>query len=177
MKQTALRFGLFGAASVVIFGLVNCLVLGPSASWELAEVLGYLTILVSMIFVFFGIRHYRDRFNNGELTFGKGMKVGILIVLLPAIFFGLFSVLLTEVFDPEWADRYYEYQKQKIVTNTSAAEVLPKLQELEKNKAQFANPLYNFFLMAATVFVIGLIVTIISSITLRKTKFKNHSYV
>ena len=69
---------------------------------SLQEVAGYLTMLLAMIFIFLGIRHFRDRVNGGYLTFGQGLKIGVLIVLIPAVAFGLFNILYTEVLNPTW---------------------------------------------------------------------------
>jgi hypothetical protein len=48
-------------------------------------------MLLAMVFVFLGIRHFRDHENEGMLTFGQGLKIGVLIVLIPAVAFGLFD--------------------------------------------------------------------------------------
>jgi hypothetical protein len=60
------------------------------------EIAGHLSIFISMIFVFMGIKHYRDSMNGGKLNFAQGLKVGTLIILIPAIAFGLLDIVYTE---------------------------------------------------------------------------------
>ena len=139
-------------------------------SWETAEIAGYLSMILSMIFVFMGIRYYRDHVNNGILSFGQGLKVGVLIVLVPSIAFGLFDLLYTEVLNPSWGDDYYGYYVQKIKESAPANQVESKLKELQEQREMFGNPVFQFLLMALTVFIIGFIVTIISSLALMKKK-------
>ena len=100
------RYGLY--ASLLILGLsaFSLFILAKSADYSTQEIAGYLTIALSMIFVYFGIRHYRDKVNGGVLRFGEGLKLGILIALIPSICFGLFDILYTQVINPDWSAEY-----------------------------------------------------------------------
>ncbi|HEY6503462.1 MAG TPA: DUF4199 domain-containing protein, partial [Chitinophagaceae bacterium] len=83
MKQVVFRYGLYGALVIVALAAIHFYwLMPPRISWEEAEVVGYLTMILSMIFVFMGLRHYRDHVNKGSLSFGEGLKVGVLIVLV-----------------------------------------------------------------------------------------------
>lgn len=168
MKSTTLRYGLLASAFIIVIGFFNCFVLAKNADYKTAEIVGYLTIVLSMIFVFFGVRHYRDKVNNGKLSFGQGLKLGLLIALIPAIFFGLFNVLYVEVIDPGWQDEYYRHYVENVKATASADELPSKLNDLEKQKEFFSNPVMTFLVMTATVLVIGVIVAIISSLALRR---------
>lgn len=170
MKQTVFRFGIFATLMIVGLSMVNLFIVDKLAGYNIQEIAGYLTMLLAMIFVFAGIRHYRDRHNNGTLSFGEGMKVGILIVLIPAVFFGLFDLLYTEVINPNWKQEYYTDYMNRL-RETVAPEKLPRaLEKAQKEMELFSNPVMQFLLMSATVFIIGLIVTVISSLTLRRKK-------
>ena len=98
----------------------------------MAEVVGYLTMLLSMIFVFMGIRYYRDHVNNGHLSFGEGLKLGALIVLFPALTFGLFDILYTQVLHPSFSNEYMAYQVEKIKASVPADQVDQRVAKLRK---------------------------------------------
>jgi hypothetical protein len=169
MKKIVFRYSIYAAIAIVVFGMLN-LLLVKRASYTVQEIAGYLSILVSMIFVFLGIRQYRDKVNGGYLTFGQGMKVGILIVLIPAVFFGLFDILYTQVIDPSWGENYYNHFIEEAKRTTAPDKLAAKLKEIEDQREFWSNPVMQFLLMAATVFIVGTIVAIISSITLSKKK-------
>jgi Protein of unknown function (DUF4199) len=116
------------------------------------------------------MRQYRDKWNNGQLSFGQGLKVGILIVLIPSVAFGLFDLLYTEVLHPGWVDEYYAKYIERIKASTPPSQLEAALRKANNQKEMFSNPLIQFLLMSATVFIIGLIVTIISALTLRRRK-------
>lgn len=152
--------------------LLSFLVFGNSTDFGTREVVGYAAIVISLLFVFFGIRHYRDKENGGTLSFGKGLQAGVLITLIPAAVFGLFSVVHTEVIDPNFTETYYSHylaEQQKMLSPEKFEQVKA---EFEAQRAMFENPVFNFFLMFLTVFVIGLIITVISSLVLKRSSAK-----
>ena len=170
MKQTVFRYGIYGTIAGLALGAIQFFILIPKLGYEGAELTGYLTILLSMVFVFLGIRYYRDRMNGGRLSFGEGMKLGVLIALVPAIFFSLFDLLYVEVINPGYMEAYQAQYVENLKQTSTPAELPAKLEKFEKQKEMFNNPLMMFLVMFATVFVIGVIVTIISALTLRNNK-------
>ncbi|HYE56844.1 MAG TPA: DUF4199 domain-containing protein [Chitinophagaceae bacterium] len=169
MKKTVLRYGLLASVTVVglfVFGFTVLRKMG----YESQEVYGYTSMVLALLFVFFGIRHYRDKVNNGVLSFGKGMKVGTLIVLIPALAFGIFDVLYVLVFNPEFFDQYMEHQLKSMKETMSAAEFEVAAKQLAVQQEMFSNPLITFTVMFLTVFMIGIIVTVISSLILRRAR-------
>jgi hypothetical protein len=170
MKQVIFRYGLLAALAILVLSAIQFFIVMPNVSFDTAEVAGYLTMILSMIFVFMGIRYYRDHVNNGSLSFVQGLKVGTLIVLIPAVFFGLFDILYTQVLHPTWLEEYYTHAAAKIKASAPADQLEAGLQKLQKDKELFGNPAFQFLIMAATVLIIGFIATIISSLTLMKKK-------
>ena len=169
MKSTVFRYGIY--ATLTIVGLSwGVFFLLKNMGQGLQEVSGYLTMLLAMIFIFFGIRHFRDRVNGGYLSFGQGLKIGVLIVIIPAVAFGLFDILYTEVLNPTWKEEYYTKYIDGLKKSVAADKLDAAIKKAEKEKEMFSNPLFQFLLMGGTVFILGFIVAIISSLTLRRRK-------
>src|SRR5215831_14976069 len=51
-----------------------------------ALIIGYTTMVLAGLLVFFGIRTYRDNFSSGTLTFARAFAVGILITVIANFF-------------------------------------------------------------------------------------------
>ena len=96
--NTAFPFGLAAGLLCVIGFLVMFFLKIEPISMVL--ILGY---IITPIFVFFDIKQFRDRTNNGELFFGQGMTVGffvyVFMALISASFIGLFMAVEPDVFD------------------------------------------------------------------------------
>lgn len=167
MKKIILRYGLIATVVMITIGIINLTFL-KSLSYQAQEIAGYLTLFIAVLFVFFGIRKYKE-LNGGSLRFAEGLKIGLLIVLIPAISFGLFDILYTEVIDPTWKETYYA-RHFELIKSLPAEEYAIKKKQLEDERAMFTSPIIQFLLMTSTVLILGLIVTVISSLALsRKT--------
>ncbi len=168
MKQTVFRYGFYASILIVALAAINLFIVSKNADYTIQEVAGYLAILLSMIFVFMGIRYYRDKINRGSLSFGEGLKIGLLITLVPAICFSLFDLLYTEVLNPSWKDDYYNHYVQDLRTSLSGNDLEVEIKKLEEQREMYDKPLVLFLIMFLTVFVIGMIVSIISALSLRR---------
>ncbi len=170
MKATILRYSIYASITIVILALIQFFFIVDKASYPVQEAAGYLSMLISMIFVFLGIRHFRDHINGGTLTFGQGLKIGVMIVLMPAVFFGLFDILYTQVIDPSWSNHYFTHYIEEAKKTIPSEKLAEELKKIEAQQKLFSNPAMQFLLMSVTVFIIGLIVAIISALSLRRTK-------
>src|SRR5450631_1515666 len=94
MKRIILRTGLQSLIVMTVLYILTVLI-GRSAGYGVQEVMGYTGIVVSLLFVYFGMRQYRDKGNKGVLSFGAGMKIGLLITLIPSAMFALLDIIYT----------------------------------------------------------------------------------
>jgi hypothetical protein len=161
--------GMYGICTILAVFLTSWLTLsGREDNYGTREVVGWTGIVLSVSFVFFGLKYYRDKQNGGNLSFGEGLKLGLLITLFPSIAFGLFNVLYILVLDPGFLDRYYTYQMAQLGTSLPPAELQSKVKEIQDARKMFDNPFIQFIVMFLSVFAIGLIITIISTLVLKR---------
>jgi hypothetical protein len=105
VKKTVLIFGLISRAISAAMMLVTILFV-DRVGFEKGEILGYATIVLSALLVFFGVRSYRENIAGGHLTFGRGFAVGILITLISsACYVGTWEILYFK-FMPDFTDKY-----------------------------------------------------------------------
>jgi len=166
MKKTVLRFGLFGvlticALSILIWALIDVV------DNTMGEVIGYSSMVVSLLFVFFGIKHFRDKENNGIVTFGKALLIGVLISFMVSLAFGILDVIYVKYINPEFMTEYYEGMLEQ-AQSLPAEEFEARKAELESEKEMFLNPIIHFFIMSMMVFVIGFIISLLSALILQR---------
>ena len=58
-------------------------------------------MFASMIFVYLGIRQYRDEVNGGSVDFWQAVKIGVMIGAIPAVVFGIFDAIYVEYINPD----------------------------------------------------------------------------
>ncbi len=172
MKNTILRYGIYAAVTICILFILS-LTLGKNLSFTVQEVIGYASMVISLVFVFFGIKHYRDKENNGIVSFGKAIAIGMLISLLAAIAFGILDLVYVKVINPEFTTEYYANLAEKMHETLPEDEFKIKLSEIEAEKELFSNPIMSFLLMASMVVIIGFIISLISALILQRNPTKN----
>jgi len=106
MKSTVLKYGIYGLITgLVIFSLH--LILGVNnLESSTNEILGFISIFLSLSFVFFGIKHYRDHVNNGVLSIGKALAIGVLISVLVAVGVAIADFAYTKFINTSFFDDY-----------------------------------------------------------------------
>ncbi|MCB0842607.1 MAG: DUF4199 domain-containing protein [Bacteroidetes bacterium] len=170
MKKIVIKYGLWAALITLGLPLIGEIILqsgGGRVDFTTGEIIGYASMAAAMIFVFLGMKKFRDEVNNGKLSFLEALKVGLLIAVIPAVGFGLYSYVYSEFLHPEFMDEYYTYSIEQMKESLPEAEFEAKVAELEAQKEMFMNPFVNFFVMFATVFIIGVIFTLVSSLILK----------
>ena len=167
MKNTVLRYGLYSAITLGGLFILGFLI-GKNLDYSAREVYGYASMVLSLMFVFFGIKHYRDKENNGAVSFGKGLLIGVLISLIAALAFGIIDVIYIEYINPDFVTEYYEHQVETLRTTLPEEEFQERFQEMESQKAFFSSTALNFLVMFMTVFVLGFIISLISALILQR---------
>lgn len=172
MKKIILRNGLYITLIIVGIPLVVFLWEGPMKmeSTGMAEIIGYGSIVLSLgIFIFLGVRQFRNEINDGKLSFGEALKIGLLIAMIPAVAFGLYNYVYTEWMDPGFMDNYYSHQVAQLQDTLSPQEFEVRVEAMEAEKEMFMNPFMQFFVMFVTVLIIGLIVSVLTSFVLKSS--------
>lgn len=167
MKKTILKYGGYGALTICVLFLISWFALAD-LDMGIQEVIGYASMVVALSLVYFGIRHFRDQYNNGALTLGQGIRIGLGISLITALAFGLLDVIYVVWLNPDFMETYYQNVLSELQATLPESEFLQRKEELEAQKALFASPLMNFILMAVTVLMIGVVITLLSALILRR---------
>lgn len=167
MQKAIFRYGLYSVVTtIVIMGLTFWTIRGLSFSVQ--EIFGYISIVLALLFVYFGMRHYRNVVNNGALSFNEGLKIGLLITLFPAFLFGLYSALHVTYIDPGFADRYFQQYIDQVQHSLPPDKAAREIEEMKKYKSLYNNGGFQFGIMFLTVLVIGVVITVISTLILRR---------
>ncbi len=173
MQKIVLKFGLISGALISILLLAGIMMMiGPDGKVDLrnGELLGYISMIVSLSLIFFGIRSYREE-NGGKISFGKAFKVGILITLVASVMYVITWMIYfhssdqKEEFGKQRMDYKVESMKKKGASETEIAKEVAANKEFMK--IYESNPLIMFSITLLEIFPVGLVVTLLSSFFLR----------
>ncbi|SEP93838.1 Protein of unknown function [Hyunsoonleella jejuensis] len=151
MKQTILKYGGYGAIVGFLIFVIH-LALGKDLDFGTLEILGYVSIFVSLSFIYFGIRYYRDKINNGKISLGNALLIGVLISVLVGIGIGIADYIYTQYINPNFFKDY----TQMLIEEGRGDEVI----EMTSTTGAL------FMLVLVTI--IGFIISLISGLILQR---------
>ena len=158
MKNSILLYGSYSSLTLTILFIIGMVINDRFGSTP-SEVFGYASMIISLLFVFIGIKHFRDNENNGLVSFGKALLIGVLISLMASITFGIIDLIYITYINPDFTAVYYAQSIEQFRTTLPEAEFKVKLVELESQKELFMNRFISFLLMSFTVFILGFIIS------------------
>ncbi|WP_422105195.1 DUF4199 domain-containing protein [Winogradskyella sp.] len=161
MKKFVIRYGILGASISIALGLLNWFFIAPAYGPKTSESIGYLTIIISLLTIPLGIKYYRDKLNNGLVSFKDGFKIGTGITLIASIIMGLYGMLFFAI---EGDD--FEAWQQKWFSPEELAQAQLQMATMPE---YMQTPLFQGVVMFIMVFLIGTIINLISAIVLKRT--------
>jgi len=168
MKKTVLTFGLI--AGVIISVLMDgSVLLGDKIGSGHSLLLGYANLVASFLLVYFGIRSYRDNTLAGQISFGRACACGILITLLTTVCYVVTWEIIYFNFIPHFMDGYFAAQIHKVqASGLDPATIAAKVADIQHSQQLYQNPFVNMAYTFIEPLPVGLIITLISAVLLRR---------
>jgi hypothetical protein len=170
MKKIVLTFGLIsGFCSVILMAVFLPLCLSGKIDFEYGEIIGYTSMVVSFLMIFFGIRSYRDNVAGGSVTFGRAFKVGLLITLVASAVYVVSWEIYYFNFDTGFAEKYSAHVIAKLrESGADAAKIAAEEKKMAEFQVWYRNPLLNSGMTFLEIFPVGLVMTLVSAAILKR---------
>jgi Protein of unknown function (DUF4199) len=171
MKSIVLKHGLIaGGILIAVFAVTLPLSHTGVIDFDHSAAIGYTAMVLAFLLVFFGIRSYREEI-GGAISFGKAFQVGILITLVTCAIYVVCWEIVYWGFIPDFLDQYNAHQLGKLraagATEAAIREAQAKMATLTR---LYANPLINSAMTFMEPFPVGLIMTTVSALILRRKR-------
>ena len=168
MKKTVLTFGLIAGAILSVMMLATIPFI-DRIGFDKGEIIGYTTMILSFLMVFFGIRSYRENVGNGYITFGRALSVGLLITAIASVCYVVTWEVVYFKLLPDFAEKYTNYALEQVRASGASQQLIEaKKQEMKSFVEMYNNPLINAAITFMEPLPVGLILTLISAAILRK---------
>jgi hypothetical protein len=160
-SKSALQYGaLFGILMVLEFVLVYVMDVDPIAHPTTGIVINSLNYLLFPVgFITMGCVNYKKKLNNGFVTFGECLKIGVTICLIAGLIYGIFSGVFNLIF-PEFIEDLLKKTRQVMLKqnpNMTSAQAEMAISMTKK----FMNPAIAIPVTVAMFSFIGLIFSLI----------------
>jgi hypothetical protein len=178
MRKVTLTYGLLAGTIISIFMLFSMVLWENGAiNFDNSALIGYGSMVIALSMIFFGIKSYRDHYQNGAIKFVKGLQVGVLITLLASLMYATTWEACYQTI-PEiqtsFMDKYTEQSLNKMkAKGASPVEINQKAKEMAGMTEMYKNPVIRFGFTMLEILPVGIVITLICAAALRRKDRKN----
>ena len=163
MKKTVWTFGLISGAIISILMIVTIPFQGESG-FDHSLVLGYTTMVLAFLLIYFGVRSYRDNVRGGSVRFGRAFAVGALIAVISSVCYVATWEVMYYNFMPDFLSKYQARVLEKArAGGASEGELAKQKVEMDKMAVMYKNPLINSAMTLVEPLPVGLVIALVSA--------------
>lgn len=170
MRKIVLTFGLIAGAILAAMMLATT-VFQNQTGFDMGWIIGYTTMVLAFLMVFFGVRSYRDNVAGGIVTFGRAFKVGLMITVVASVCYVATWEVIYYKLSPDFGDKYAAYTVEKTKkSGATDAQVAAKTKQMAEFKEMYKNPLVNIAYTLLEPLPVGLLFTLVAAGVLSRKK-------
>lgn len=143
--------------------------LGKDVSLNARIWFGYASMVVAFSLIFIGVKNYRDQFGNGSISFGKALKIALLITIIASTVYTVGWMINFYYFLPDFGEKYMAAMRaQLIAKGVSAAEMNKQMADMQAYMQQYKNPFYNAMATYAEILPVGITMSLLCAALLKR---------
>ncbi len=169
MKKFIWVHGLIAGVIVAALMIISMSIFHKKGDYDGGMVVGYASMLIAFSLIFVGIKNYRDKHNQGFISFGKAFKIGILITLIASTIYVISWLINYYFFQPDFAEKYGAIMIDKLkASGASADKIAKETEEMASFAKMYKNPIIVILFTYVEILPVGLLITLVSSLILKR---------
>ena len=170
MKKTVWTFGLISGA-IMAATMIATMPFLERIGFDKGLVVGYTSMVLAFLLVYFGIRSYRDNIGGGTIGFGRALAIGVLITVISSVCYTATWEVLYYNFMPDFGTRYEQFELDHARAKGASEAEMAKMQaDAKKFVEDYKNPVYNSAMTFLEPLPVGLLIALVSAGVLRRKR-------
>jgi len=163
MKKTVITFGTFSGILISAMMLATVPFM-DQIGFDRGQVIGYTSMVLAFLLIFFGVRSYRDNVAGGTITFGRALKVGALIAAVASGWYvATWQVIYYRV-TPDFMEKYAAHGLEKArAAGETEAQIAKRTADMEKFAKLYKNPAINVAITFLEPLPVALVMALVSA--------------
>ena len=163
MRKIVLTFGLIAGAILSAMMLLT-LPFQDQIGFDKGAVIGYTTMVLAFMMVFFGVKSYRDNVAGGSVTFGRALKVGLLITAVTTVCYVATWEVVYYKLAPDFIEKYSAHAIEKAKkSGATDAQIAVQTKQMAKFAEMYKNPLVNIALTSLEPLPVGILFVLVTA--------------
>jgi hypothetical protein len=170
MRKIVLTFGLIAGGILVVTFLIS-LAFHDAIGFDGGMVVGYTSMVLAFLLIFFGVRSYRDNVAGGRVSFGRALAVGALIGVVASCCYVLTWEVIYFGTKSDYIEKYQAHVIEKARQAGESPEAIAARQaEMDKLAEMYQNPLINSAMTFMEPLPVALVVALVTAGVLSRRK-------
>lgn len=163
MKKTVWTFGLISGCILSAMMLLTIPFM-DRIGYDRGMVIGYTTMVLAFLLVYFGVRSYRDNVAGGTVGFGRAMAVGSLIVVIASACYVVTWEVVYFNFAPDFVANMQAHMLEEVrASGASAEEIQRRVVEMQEFAEMYQNPAINAAITFLEPLPVGIVFALFSA--------------
>lgn len=163
MKKTVLKFGTISGVLISAMMLATVPFM-DKIGFDRGAVLGYSSMVLAFLLIFFGVRSYRDNVAGGTISFGRAMKVGALIAAVASGWYVATWQVIYYRLSPDFMTKYQAHAIDKARADGETEAAIAKRQaDMARFGELYKNPAINAAITFLEPLPVALIMALVSA--------------
>ncbi|HEX2719250.1 MAG TPA: DUF4199 domain-containing protein [Gemmatimonadaceae bacterium] len=163
MKRIVLIYGLIAGAILSATFLIT-LPFHDAIGFDHAMVVGYTSMVLAFLLIYFGVRSYRDNVLGGTIRFGRALGTGLLIAAVAGMCYVAMWQVVYYNFIPDYLDKYQAHVLEKARAEGATEEAIARQRaEMEDFARMYQNPAVNAAVTFLEPLPVSLLMALISA--------------
>jgi uncharacterized protein DUF4199 len=163
MQKIVLTFGLI-AGAILAAMMFATLPFMDQIGFDKSMVIGYTTMVLAFLMVFFGVKSYRDNVAGGSVGFGRAFVVGLSITAIATVCYVAAWEFIYYRLVPDFAEKCAAYTiEQAKKAGKSEAEIAATTKKMAEFTESYKNPFINIAWTLLEPLPVGLVFTLVTA--------------
>ena len=163
MRKIVLKFGFIGGGILAVLMAIT-VPFQDKIALDHSLIVGYTTMVLAFLMVYFGVRSYRDNVGGGRVSFGRAFGIGLMITLIASCCYVATWEVIYFNFMPDFADKYAVSAINKAKkAGEPEAQIAALTKEMEEFKVSYKNPLVNIAYTFLEPLPVGIVFTLVTA--------------
>jgi hypothetical protein len=163
----------FGSISGIIVGTLMALSLfWANQGHDIKEgmLLGYASMVIALSLIYVGVRNFRDKYNDGMISFAKALKLALGITLIASTIYVAVWLVEFYVFIPDFMDKYTASHIQQVKSSgLSTVAIQKQVADMESMRDSYDhNPLVVVLYTYLEIVPVGIIISLLTALLLKR---------
>ena len=171
MRKIVLTFGLISGAILAALMFITIPFHDQIGFESGGLIVGYTSMVLAFLLIYFGVRSYRDNVGAGRVSFGKAFQVGLLIMLVASACYVISWEIVYHSFFPDFTTKYAEHVLDKArAAGATEAQLVAQQQQMAQFAEMYKNPFIRAGMTLLEPLPVGLLFALLTAWLLSRRK-------